>query len=191
MGIDAAQRRAPLDMLAQDLGVVFERELDLADPLPHLARHVAQRTPLDIGIDIDAPRDPVSPDHAVGLADPDIRHVAQANLLVVLGIDHQSAYVAQVVADFRRAPDDDVEHLLVLKQGSHRDAADQRRGCAADVPGLQPVLAGALEVDLDLERGLRRRLFDAYVLDTLDALEDLANLLGFAANDLQVMAVDA
>ena len=171
--------------------MIFKRELDVADPARHLAHHVVQRPTADIGIDIDAPGDSFPTDNAVGLPDPNMRNVAQANLLVFLGVDHQPLDVVEVVADFRRAPDHDIEHLLFLEQSADCDAADQCRSGAANVSRLQAVAAGPIQIDLDLESRLGRRLFDAGVLDALDLFEDPPDLLGLRLDDFELVAIDA
>ena len=46
--------------------------------------------------------------------------------------------------------DDDLEDLLLLEEGTDVEALHEGRGGAADVAGLDAVLPGRVEVDLDL-----------------------------------------
>ena len=91
----------------------------------------------------------------------------------------------------RVAPDHDVEHLLLLEQAAHGDAADQRRRGTTHVTWLEAMVPGLLEIHLDLDRLLLVLLLDLRVPDALDLRERLPDLLGLGAKNAKVLAVDA
>ena len=91
-----------------------------------------------------------------------------------------------------RAPDLDVEHLLVLEEAADADARQQRGRRPADVARLDPGLPGLVEIDLDLHRrlrGLRRHALACRRPSIRD--EELLHLVGLVVENAEVVAEDA
>src|SRR5713226_4497762 len=130
-------------------------------------------------------------DHAWSWHNVDAGDIRQAHLLAGPGINQEVLDVVEVSAEFRASPDHDVEHLLLLEQAAHRDAADQRRRVPAHVTGLETVGPGFLEIDLDLDLLLLGLLLDLRALDPRDLRENLTDLLCLGAENAQIFAVDA
>ena len=126
-------------VVRQQLGVILDgvadrRELRL-DPVGHLADVVA----LDVGRDVDEAGDVSVLDDRRGGPHPHGRHVAQADMTAVRGVDQQALDPGQARAGVRRAPDDHVEDLLVLEQVADPEAGQHGRGGSADIAGLDAV----------------------------------------------------
>ena len=91
----------------------------------------------------------------------------------------------------RRAPDDHVEHLLLLEDAADEQPLDEGGLGAADVARLDPELPGPVEIDLDLHVRLLDRLLEARIDDALDLRHERLHLARLAAEDVEILAKDA
>ena len=133
--------QAPLGVLARavvahHLGVVLEREVDLANLLLHVVRHVADIAALHAGDDIEIARDVVVLDHLGRGRHPDVGDVAEPDVTAAGPIEQEFTDVAHAVPSFGSAPHPHVEHLLLLEEAADVDPGEQRGGGAAHVARL-------------------------------------------------------
>ena len=123
-------------------------------------------------------------------ADAHGRYLAQPHVPSVGQVQHQVLDVAHAVPHLGRAPDLDLEDLLLFEQGADVDARDQGGGGAPDVTGLDAHLLRLGQIDLDLDGRLFLQVLDPHVLGAVDAGEDRADLLGLLLQHFEVLAVD-
>ena len=122
--------------------------------------HGSQGASADLGLDVDPPRSAFAMDHTGRRHVPDACDIGEAYLRAGLGVDQQVLDIVEASADGPASPDHHVEHLLLLEQAAHRDAADQRRRGAAHIARLQAVGPGLLQINLDIDRLLLVLLLD-------------------------------
>src|SRR5439155_18158276 len=80
--------------------------------------------------------------------------------------------------------------LLVLEEAPDRRPLEHRRGRPPDVAGLDPVLLGGAQVDLDAHGRLDELRLDTGPHDAADAVETMRDLFRFRMEDLRVLAED-
>ena len=96
-------------------------------------------------------------------------------------VDPQVLDLGHAVAGLRGAPDHNVVGLAVAEDVADLLAGDQGGGRSPDVAGFEAVPRRLGEVDLHLQLRDVGRDVDVLVLDTLDAGQDLVDLLGLGA----------
>jgi hypothetical protein len=150
-----------------------------------------QLPPADVGLDVQAPRDALPPNHARGGSGAYMGHIGQAHLFARLGVDQQILNFEQVVPDLGDAPNHDVEYLLVFEQGADGDPSHQRRRRPAHVPRFETVITGLFKIDLDFDRRLFLVWLHPRLLDPVYLRKNLSDLLSLATYDLRVWAIKA
>ena len=118
--------------------------------------------------DVDQARDALALDHRRRRRDADICDLTEVDVPTGRRSDQEVADGREVAPRPRRAPDDDVEHALLLEQAAHDGAREQRRRCAPHVARLEPEPVRPVDVDLDLDRRLRDLPRDACPRDAVD-----------------------
>jgi hypothetical protein len=170
--------------------VILHRELQLSQPSPHVIGDGAQAATGRPGGDVDAPRNVDVPYDRWSGADPHVRHIAQRDLFAPRGVDREVLDAGEVVADLRRSPHNDVEHLLIVEEAADLHARQEGGRRPAHVARHDTVARRLIEVDLDLERRLLGLGGDARALDPVDPGENLPHLVGLAAKDPEVLPED-
>ena len=169
-----------LGELAEHLGVVPERHVDLGQSGLDVGDHRAQVPALDVGADVDAPGATLALDLVRRRLDRDVRDVAEAapgrpsgvsigssrtlvRLCRVSGVDHTTTSYALPVSE-------DVTDLLAGERG---------RGRPTHVARLEAVALRPGEVDHDLRPGGSRPASSTCSsIDPVDPPEDVQHLLG-------------
>ena len=154
---------------------------------PSAARDV---TP-GVGGHVEVGRNGLMPDHRGIRLDPNSRHVADANVTTVGCVDEQLLDVRLALADLGCAPHHDVEHLLLLEQVAHRDAAQQGGSRAADVARLDSSRLGRARSTSTCTVGsssARSTFAPGHAVDVGNHRLDLVRL---GVQNILVLAVDA
>ena len=97
--------RLPLGVLAEELGVIAQRERDRLEPLLDVPDHRPEVTPADVAAHVDPAGGPVALDDVRGRLDLDVGDVGQADAAAARRVDQQVADAGQALARGRRAPD--------------------------------------------------------------------------------------
>ena len=123
--------------------------------------------------------------------DADVGDLAEPDEARVGRLDQQVLDAAQALAVLGRAPDDDLEDLLLLEQVADLDARQQRGGGPPDVAGLEADRGRLVEVDLDLDGRLADGRGDDGRLDATDTRRSPSRTSSaLACERRQVLAVD-
>ena len=180
-----------LGEVAEQLGVVFARELDRGQRRLDVGDDRADVPPAHTRGDVDVARDGVMLDD-VRFGTIRTSATSPRRTWSPLGVSMRSSRtLVQAVARLGHADHHHLEDLLFFEEVADLDARQQGGGRAADVARLEPVLLGRGQVDLDLDLRLLDLEVDAGVDDAVGLRHDLPNLLRLVAEDLQVLAVDA
>ncbi len=125
--------RLPNGILSQELGAVFEREVDLANALLDIGRNRGEIASLHIGSHVHATRDSISMDFGGCRHDADGCHVLQAHMTARRRVDQQVLKAGHAVAGLGCAVHHHVEHLLCLEQAADLHTRHQRGRCPTHV----------------------------------------------------------
>ena len=141
----------------QHLGVVLDRERHLRELLLDVRGDSLDAATLDPGLDVDVPRNGFPVDDGRGRHDAHVGHLVEAHVSAARCVDQHVADALHATSGGRRAPHDDVEHLLLFEDAADLDALQQRRLGATHVTRGEAERLRLLEVDLDLDRRLHVR----------------------------------
>ena len=144
--------------------MVVEREADCPDPGLHVVGDRVGAATAHVHADVEVRRDIRVLDHGRAGDDPNVGDVAKWNRRAARGLDGEPLDGVDIVANLGCAPHHHVEDLLLFEQVAHGDAGQQRRRRSANLTGLDADLAGAVEIDLDLERRFEHRQVHAWML---------------------------
>ena len=162
-------RRRVVRRAAEDLRVVVEREADLRELALDRRLRRGGAADVDRGGDIDVARERLVLDVDRIGSDRDVRDARQWDVTAARGVDRKVANGLEVGADRRDAPDDGVEHGLLLEEVPDREAGDERRGLAPRVAGQDAGVVGLRVVDRDVDVRLHRRCRHLWLAEPVDA----------------------
>ena len=121
--------------------------LDLGD-------HGAQVTTLgDVALDVDAARLVVALDRVRAGGESHVRHVGELDLLTGRGVDREVTDVLEAVTRLGQRPDVDVVGAAASEDVRDLLTCDVDRRLAPNVARFEVVLAGLVEIELDLDLG--------------------------------------
>ena len=181
----------PFGVLAEELGVIAQRERDRLEPLLDVPDHRPEVTPADVAAHVDPAGGPVALDDVRGRLDLDVGDVGQADAAAARRVDEQVADAGQALARGRRAPDLHVVGLAGPEQVGDLLARDQGRRGSTNVAGLEPVSLGRREVHLDVDLRDVDDEVGVGLDDPIHTGEDVVDVVGEVPKDLQVGPVDA
>ncbi len=181
----------PLGILAEHLGVIAQRELDLLEAAVDFGHDGAEVASRHVGADVDAPRGVFAIDHALRRPDAHVGHIAQAHVPAVGRVDRQIANAVEAAARCGRAPDVHIVRLAISEKVADFFACQQGRRRPAHIAGLEAIALRRGQIDLDLH--LRHLGLELHVQigDAGDALQGLLHLVRLVVDALQVGPIDA
>ena len=194
-GDHSAQHPALADLVSgrplEHLGVVFQWEAGRGQAIPDIRCHGTEIPAAHARHHVDVPGDRIPADHARGLGDPHVGHLAEPDVAAARTVDQEVPHGIGVTSDGRGALHHDVEHLLLLEDAADQDALQQRRFGAPHVARLDRVLPCLRQIDVDLERRLQRRPDDGRIHDPVHLRNDPSHLLGLVVQHRLILAVHA